>query len=138
MIFVLYKNPIVLKTERIWRSEWGGNVFFAHGGHHARGVMALIRAGLDIKMVNSFTDGVGRILLLDTLIQDERFSLINIIYAPHTEESQVCFYSQLKKIMLQKVPTDNYVLLGGDFNNYSDGSEKISKNRCLQVAITTG
>ena len=56
---------------------------------------------------------------MDALIQDERFSLINI-YAPNAEESQVCFYSQLKKILLQKVPTDNYVLLGGDFNIVMD------------------
>ena len=107
------------ECERIWRNEWGGDILFAHGGNHARGVLALIRPGLDIKIVNSFTDGIGRILLLDALIQDERFSLINI-YAPNAEESQVCFYSQLKKIMLQKVPTDNYVLLGGDFNIVMD------------------
>ena len=90
------------------------NFFFAHGGNHAKGVLALTRPGLDI-IVNTFTDGTCRILLLDALIQDVRYSLINIS-APNAEESQVCFYSQVKKILLQKVPADNYVLLGGDFN----------------------
>ena len=74
----------------------GWKHIFAHGGNHARVVLALIRPGLDIKVVNSFTDGTGRILLLDALIHDERFSLINI-YAPNAEESQVCFYSKLKR-----------------------------------------
>ena len=40
----------------------------------------------------------------------------NNIYALNMEESQIGFYNQLKKIMLQKISTDNYVLLGGDFN----------------------
>ena len=105
--------------ERIWKSEWDGNLFFANDGNHARSVLALIQPGLDIKIVNTFTDGLGRVLLLDALMQDEWLSLINI-YAPNAEESQVCFCSQLKKIMLQKVPTDNYVLLGGDFNIVMD------------------
>ena len=109
-------------SERIWKNEWGGEVIFSHGTNHSRGVLVLIRPRLDIKIVNSFTDNTGRILVLETLIQDVKFSLINI-YAPNAEESQVHFYNQLKNIMIQRVPTDNYILLGGDFNTVMDWSK---------------
>ena len=105
----------VQDSERMWKNEWGGEMFFSHGTNHGRGVIILIRPRLDIKIVNTFTDNIGRIIVLDTLIQDEKISLINI-YAPNMEENQVHFFNHLKNTMIQKVPTDSYILLGGDFN----------------------
>jgi exonuclease III len=107
-----YSSP---EVENIWSNEWGRKIIFSHGTRHGRGVLVLIRPGLDIKINDVYSDDIGRLLLLDAKIQDVDFKLCNI-YAPNTEESQIHFYQWLKRLLNRKVDRGDRILIGGDFN----------------------
>ena len=36
-------------VENFWSSQWDGNLFFAHGTEHARGVLVLIKKDLEFE-----------------------------------------------------------------------------------------
>lgn len=114
-ICLLQETYSVHNLENIWRSEWGGQMYFSHGTNHGRGVMTLIRPGFDAKVINSKTDDIGRLLLLELSIQDTIFKLVNI-YAPNTEESQIHFFKYLKKTMENNLTSQDRILVAGDFN----------------------
>ena len=41
-----------IKDENTWKNEWGGEVYYSHGGRDSRGVMILVKNGLDFKLNN--------------------------------------------------------------------------------------
>ena len=41
------------EVEHFWRLQWKGEIFFAHGSEHSKGVMILTKEGLDIKISDS-------------------------------------------------------------------------------------
>lgn len=105
-----------IEAENVWKNEWGGSIIFSHGTKHARGVMVLFRPGLDIEVLQTSSDNIGRMLFLCVKIQNVQFNLINI-YAPNYEENQIHFYRSLKNIMTQNsLNAQDNILLGGDFN----------------------
>lgn len=107
-----YSSP---EVENIWSNEWGRKIIFSHGTKHGRGVMILLRPGLDIEISNTSTDNIGRLILLEATIQDTPFKFCNI-YAPNNEENQIQFYQYLKKLLTQKISKEDKIIIGGDFN----------------------
>lgn len=51
---------------------------FLHGTSQARGVTILFRPGFDVKIMQVYTDNIGRFLLVEASIQDTNFKLVNI------------------------------------------------------------
>ena len=39
-----YSTP---EVENVWKSQWRGELFFSHGSEHSRGVLILVKEGLD-------------------------------------------------------------------------------------------
>ena len=77
--------PETYSTEAIenqWKAQWCGEILFAHGSPHSRGVAILIRKGFDFKFKSSRSDKEVRYLILEASIQDTNFLLVNI-YAPN-------------------------------------------------------
>ena len=70
------------ETENLWKSQWPGEIYFAHGSIHSRGVAILIRKGFDFELKSLRSDEEGRYLILKANIQDVTFLLINV-YAPN-------------------------------------------------------
>ena len=87
-----------IKDEQTWKNEWGGEVFYSHGANNARGVMILIRAGLDFKLENMTTDQQGRLMIMDCKIQESIFQIVNV-YAPNTVTARLNYFKNLKTIM---------------------------------------
>ena len=75
-------------TEHIWRSQWRGDIRFSHGTQLARGTLIGFREGLDYTVKREFKDNSGRYVILDCLIQDHPFLLINL-YNANLEDEQV-------------------------------------------------
>jgi len=48
------------EVEQFWRLQWKGEIFFAHGSEHLKGVLILTKEGLDIKISDSQLDPEGR------------------------------------------------------------------------------
>jgi len=63
--------------EDFWQAEWGGDILFAHGSKHSRGVMILFRPSLCKGVLNVSTDKNGRFLIVNASIDDE-FCFVNI------------------------------------------------------------
>ena len=46
-IIFLQETYSTVDVEDIWRAQWRGKLFFAHGSNHSCGVMILVRSDLD-------------------------------------------------------------------------------------------
>lgn len=105
------------EIENQWRAQWRGEIFFAHGSTHSRGVAILIRKGFDFKSKSSRSDEEGRYLILEASIQDANFLLVNI-YAPNVISKQSSFFLTLSDLISEQGQSapDCKILLGGDFN----------------------
>ena len=77
--------------ETIWKSEWGGKIYFSHATNHSRGVMTLFSPKLDVQVDNIKTDKNGRYLLLQATIHDSALQLCNI-YSPQNNSDQKMFF----------------------------------------------
>ena len=75
------------EIENQWKAQWHGEIVFAPGSTHSRGVAILIRKGFDFKFKSSRSDEEGRYLILQASIQDANFLLVNI-YGPNVISKQ--------------------------------------------------
>ena len=103
------------ETENCWTNEWGGKIIFSHGSRHSRGVMTLIKPGFDAKVIDVSADNIGRLLMVDVMIQDVKFKIINI-YAPNHEDDQINFYRHLRRQINVKTENGDNILMAGDWN----------------------
>ena len=87
-----------------WRKQWPSEFFFSHGS-------------LDFKLISSRVDNEGRYLILEAIIQDTTFLLINI-YAPNKTSNQSSFFQALSELIpVEELRESNYkFVIGGDFN----------------------
>ena len=99
--------------EDFWRAEWGGDIFFAHGSKHSRGVMILFRPSLSKEVLNVTANKNGRFIIINTTVNEDELCLINI-YAPNDQNQQITFYQKLTD-SIRSCQTDK-ILIGGDFN----------------------
>ena len=93
------------------------DIYFAHGSNHSRGVAILIRKSFDFKLKSIRSDEEGRYLILEAIIQDVPFLLVNI-YAPNTTTKQSLFFQTLSALICDEGynESDHKILLGGDLN----------------------
>ena len=47
----------------MWRAEWGGEILFAHGFKHSKGVMILFKPSLNVDFLENTVDKNGRFLV---------------------------------------------------------------------------
>ena len=85
------------RARQKWRMNgkklWKGKTFFSHGTNHSRGILILIKDQLDFRLQSLKVDSQGRYVLLEALIQDSPFALLNI-YAPNKCAEQCDFFQQ--------------------------------------------
>lgn len=102
-------------TEGIWKSEWGGPAFFAHGTRSSRGVAILVSRDFNLTVINLHTDKEGRFILVDIMI-DQTIYTVGCIYAPTQDKraEQLSFLEKLDELLTETNSTN--IILGGDFN----------------------
>ena len=89
---------------------------FSHGTNHSRGILILINDKLQFEMKNTQSDSDGRYVLIDALIQDSPFLLLNI-YAPNITSEQCSFFSRILSTLDETDGTfSSQLIIGGDFN----------------------
>ena len=105
------------EIENQWKAQWPGDIFFAHGSTHSRGVATLIRKGFDFRFKSSRSDEEGRYLILEANIQDAAFLLVNV-YAPNVITKQSSFFLTLSDLISEQEQSASNckILHGGDFN----------------------
>ena len=113
--------------------QWKGETFFSHGTNHSRGVLILAKDQLDFKLQSLKVDSQGRYVLLEALIQDSPFALLNI-YAPNKCAEQCEFFNKISEELKSSLTlVDSSFVIGGHFNvifdQDLDGSGGIKKRR---------
>ena len=65
-------------NEKLWKSQWGQDSELCHGTSHSRGIANLFDKNYDYEILNVQQDFDGGFLLLDILIENQTFVLVNI------------------------------------------------------------
>ena len=73
-----YSTP---EVENTWKSQWRGDLFFCHGSEHSRGVLTLVKEGLDCKFEVCKQDNLGRYIILKGLVQGQSFFIFEYLCA---------------------------------------------------------
>ena len=123
------------ELENQWRKQWRGDLFFAHGTSHSKLTLILVKQGLDFVIRGTHRDDSGTFIMLDALIQDCLFLLVNI-YPPTKPTAQIQFFDKIAGLNEEQTTQIEYkVILGGDFNatfdpelDCSGGTEPSIKN----------
>ena len=78
--------------------------------------MIMIRNCLEFELKSIRQDNQGRFILLEALVQDQKFILLNI-YAPNKSDEQLLFFGQIKdELDGINIEDDCKIIVGGDFN----------------------
>ena len=81
------------------------------------------------KLQSLKVDSQGRYVLLEALIQDSPFALLNI-YAPNKCAEQCDFFNKISEELKSSLTlADSSFVIGGDFNVIFDGSGGIKKTK---------
>ena len=116
-ITFLQETHCTANDEGKWENEWGGNFSFSNGSSQSGGVAILIPEpfSLDLTVVKETKDEDGRILLIECVIENFKFTLVNI-YAPTKDhlENRIQFWRRLKVKMESNA--EMQLIVGGDFN----------------------
>ena len=91
MLQETYSDP---SLEDVWRAEWGGEILFAHGSKHSKGVMILFKPSLNVDILEITVDKNGRFLVANININQDNLCLVNI-YAPNDQNQQVNFFDKI-------------------------------------------
>ena len=115
-IFFLQETYSTPEIENTWRTQWRGDLFFAHGSEHSKGVLILIKECLDFKLDSVKLDQNGRFILLVASVQGQPFIFVNI-YAPNITNEQCTFFEAIQSELDElDIDTDCNIIMGGDFN----------------------
>ena len=55
-ILFLQETYSTKDIENVWRSQWKGSIFFAHGSNHSCGVLVLVKDHLEFEVKSVLTD----------------------------------------------------------------------------------
>ena len=104
-------------VEKDWREHWGGQIFFSNHTSRSAGVATLVKPGLKLNINTVHSAVEGRELKLDCNINQCCVSFVNV-YVPNKTGDKSGFYKIFHPYLHKS--ESNYVILGGDFNEYSD------------------
>ena len=116
-ICFLQETHCTAEDEITWKNEWGGEILFSNGTNLARGVMILLKPGLDLIVQKVTKDDHGRFIFLEGIYHGVTFRYINI-YSPNLQNVQKQFYINLNNQLKTLIPEDEKenLVIGGDFN----------------------
>ena len=119
-IVLLQETHSTPQIEKLWKTEWGGGqALYCHDTSKSRGVAILIDRSLNTKIHKAIKDKVGRYLILDITIEQERFTLANC-YGPNKDDPIFFeeFFDNIQELEnLEKS-------IGGDFNTVLNEQDK--------------
>jgi len=127
-----YERKIIMLQETMIQNDdyikfiWQNTYVFTAGTGHGRGCITLLE-GVDLESFEHIAEDRGHKMVLKTTNDDE-ITAFNI-YAPNG-------YSQTKReffeMVLEKVPPQGKILIGGDINITLNEMERINTTRCKQ------
>ena len=114
----LQETHSFVDDEKRWCEELNGNLYSSHRKTNSCGVAIGYVGSKSFVLTNQTADKIGRLLLIEVIVDDVKFVLINI-YNCNTESQQLLTLTELHKI-LQNVDDigNKNIIIGGGFNFY--------------------
>ena len=78
-ILFLQETHSTFNDENIWKNDFNGLAFYLHGTSQSCGVLIAYFGNLNFSVNKQVGDKNGRILILDTNIDEIRYALVNIL-----------------------------------------------------------
>ena len=97
-IFFLQETHSTHSDEEKWQNEWGGKLVFSHGSSDSKGVCIGFTKKMDAKLEKISCDNNGRIIIIDLILDDEKYILINL-YNANTETEQLYTINCLNNLL---------------------------------------
>ena len=94
-ILFLQEPHSTFNDEVIWKNDFSGPAFYSHGTSQTCDVLTAYFGNINFSVNKQVRDKNGRILILDTNIDEIRYVLVNI-YNANTEVEQVQVLSKLR------------------------------------------
>ena len=103
------------EDENFWNTQWKGKMLFSHGSNH-KGTLVLVKQGLDFEQKSVLCDPNGRFIILEAVVQDTPFLIVNI-YAPNKIHEQEAFFQKIERNLdSYDFDPNSKIVIGGDFN----------------------
>ena len=112
-ILFLQETQITKDIQHSFDRQFYGTVLHSPGTSNSRGLAVLIHSSVSHKVINTYCDTLGRIVILNVEINEQGYSLINV-YAPNDPKDRSSFFKQLSESIAEHA--QGTILLGGDFN----------------------
>ena len=112
-----YSTPEIITN---WKFNWRGEMIYSHGSNHSRGVLVLIHQQLQFELKNSIIDDKGRFILLEVLVQESPFVLLNLYAPTKLGDQSVFFHEILSVLQTANFNSECRITMGGDFNVHLD------------------
>lgn len=110
-IICLQDTHFTKDMEKIISNEWGYKVYFNSFRSNSRGVAVFFKNNFEFKVLNTFKDNSGNLLIIDIEIENHRITLVNL-YGPNIDDPS--FYEKLE-INVNKFGNNNIIMVG-DWN----------------------
>ena len=115
----LQETNLSLADEKKWADELKGPIFFSHGKTNSCGVAIGYIGNNKVDVLDKKIDKNGRILILDVMVDETNFILVNI-YNPNTKTEQVTTLLNLSRILETiKDFFDKHIVLAGNLIFFS-------------------
>ena len=115
-IFFLQETHSTQLDEEKWQNEWGGQLVFSHGSSDSKGVCIGFTKNLDVNLEKNTCDNNGRIIIIDLILDDDKYLLINL-YNANTEAEQLNTINCLNNLLSNhNLDGDYKPIFSGDFN----------------------
>ena len=115
-IFFLQETHSTQSDEEKWQNEWGGKLVFSHGSSDSKGVCIGFTKNFDAKLEKISCDNNGRIIIIDLILDDEKYLLINL-YNANTESEQLNTINCLNNLLSNhNLDGDYKPIFTGDLN----------------------
>ena len=104
------------KDARVWKNDWGGEIYQNHGSSNSRGVLIVFSESFDKKILKYVDDKNGRIQLLAFEHKNRKYLVVNI-YNNNIEKDQVETLKKIDNLMGNFQNLEEYsIIMGGDWN----------------------
>ena len=85
-IYFLQEVHCTKEKETLWSSEWGYYAIFSSFSNASVGVGILFNNNFTFQILKSYSDPVGRFIIIDIHTENKTLTLANI-YAPNNDDS---------------------------------------------------
>ena len=102
-IYFLQDVHCTKDKETLWSSEWGYSASFSSFSNASVGVGILFNSNLTFQILKSYTDPVGRFLIIDIHTENKTLTLANI-YATNNDD---LFFSKTSTTIFSPLTAEN-------------------------------